>query len=107
MILELFESAACCHGGLSKKEAELERQRITNILSRLKEKGIEIPRYNMADSPVEFATNVEVHRLLYAKGMRVLPLMTFQNKVVVSGRYPSKDELIKYLGLPDWVLSIE
>jgi AhpD family alkylhydroperoxidase len=64
-----------------------------------KQNSAQIERFNLAQQPLAFAENAAVKAFLESAGQEGLPLILVDGEVVLSGRYPSRDELIKWLGL--------
>ena len=73
--IEIFEPAMCCSTGLCGVSVDPELLRISTVLNTLKERGIEVKRYNL--------TNGEL---------------------AISGRYPTNEEFTEWLSLPQDLL---
>jgi hypothetical protein len=95
----LYEPAMCCPTGLCGVGINPELLRISTVLANLKKHGIQVERYNLTNAPQEFMKNAEVHQLL-SKGAGILPVVVLDGKAVITGRYPSNDELISMLNVP-------
>ena len=58
--IEIFEPAMCCSTGLCGVSVDPELLRISTVLNTLKERGIEVKRYNLTNAPMEFVKNGEI-----------------------------------------------
>lgn len=95
--LEIFEPAMCCATGLCGPSVDPELLRISTLLAALGEKGIVVGRYNLNSTPQAFAENETVKSLLKERGMEVLPVTLCAGEVVLTGRYPTNQELFTWL----------
>lgn len=95
--IRIFEPAMCCATGLCGPSIDPELLRISTLLSSLKEKGIVVKRYNLASDPQAFAQNEAVKELLSKHGTAILPVTTSGDDVVLTGRYPTNQEVLAWL----------
>ena len=95
--IRIFEPAMCCATGLCGPSIDPELLRISTLLSSLKEKGIVVKRYNLASDPQAFAQNVAVKELLSKQGTAILPVTLSGDHVVLTGRYPTNQEVLAWL----------
>lgn len=98
--MKIFEPAMCCTTGLCGVGVDPELLRISTVLNSLKNNGIEVERFNLSNAPQEFVTNKTVNSFIKEKGVDGLPVVTLDDEIVISGRYPSNDEFIKLLNIP-------
>ena len=98
--MQIFEPAMCCSTGLCGVGVDPELLRISTVLSTLKTNGIEIDRFNLASNPQEFISNTVVNEFLDSKGINDLPVTLLDNVIVLSGKYPSNEELVTLLDIP-------
>lgn len=103
----IYEPAMCCPTGLCGVSVDPELLRISTIQSNLKNNGIEVVRFNLSNSPLEFMKNVEVNKLLNEGGMDVLPITVVDGEIVKVGAYPSNEELMTFLNVPRSYLGLE
>jgi len=101
----IYEPAMCCPTGLCGVGIDPELLRISTVLNTLKKNGIEVERYNLSNSPMEFMTNAAVNTLLNEKGVDILPITVFDGNIVITARYPANDEFIKLFNLPKDMLN--
>lgn len=95
--IRIFEPAMCCATGLCGPSIDPELLRISTLLSSLKEKGIVVERYNLTSHPQVFAQNEAVKELLSKHGTAILPVTTSGDYVVLTGRYPTNQEVLAWL----------
>ena len=95
--IRIFEPAMCCATGLCGPSIDPELLRISTLLSSLKEKGIVVKRYNLASDPQAFAQNEAVKELLSKQGTAILPVTLSGDHVVLTGRYPTNQEVLAWL----------
>lgn len=95
--IRIFEPAMCCATGLCGPSINPELLRISTLLSSLKEKGIVVERYNLTSHPQVFAQNEALKELLSKHGTAILPVTTSGDDVVLTGRYPTNQEVFAWL----------
>lgn len=103
--MQIFEPAMCCSTGLCGVGVDPELLRISTVLNVLEKKGVKVERFNLTDAPTEFIKNKIINQFLYAEGAEGLPVALVDGEMIIKGRYPSNEELIKYLELPKDLLS--
>lgn len=97
--IELFEPAMCCSTGVCGVSVDPELIRMSTILNTLKNKGIEIDRFNLSSAPQEFITNKIINKIINEQGVDVLPVTILDGEIVVTGKYPTNEEIAKMLDL--------
>ena len=102
--IEIFEPAMCCSTGLCGVSVDPELLRISTVLNTLKERGIEVKRYNLTNAPMQFVTNHVVSEFVKLYGADKLPVTVVDGELAVSGRYPTNEEFTEWLRLPQNVL---
>ena len=103
--LSIFDPAMCCPTGMCGVEIDPEFIRVASTLYTLKRNGIEVHRYNLASTPEEFINNKVVNDYINQNGADVLPLTVLDNKVVLTKRYPTNEEIMKMMELPATILA--
>ena len=98
--MQIFEPAMCCSTGLCGVGVDTELLRISTVLNSLKKNGIEVDRFNLTNSPMEFVTNKAVNDFLKTKGVEALPATLLDGEILISGRYPSNEEFVQFLNIP-------
>jgi len=97
----IFEPAMCCPTGLCGVGVNPELLRISTVLNSLKKNGVEVERFNLTNSPQEFISNKEVNKFINEKGIDELPLTVLDGEIIITGRYPTNEEFIKLLDIPE------
>jgi hypothetical protein len=64
-----------------------------------KQNGLAIERLNLAQQPMAFAQNLAVKNLLERSGESALPITLVDGEVAFAGRYPSRDDLARWMGV--------
>ena len=96
----IYEPAMCCSTGLCGVGVDPELLRISTVLNTLKKNGIEVKRFNLTNSPQEFVNNIQVNEFINKKGIEELPVTVLDGEIVITGRYPTNEELVKLLNVP-------
>jgi len=97
----IFDPAMCCSTGLCGPVIDMELLRISTALSNLDKNGIKVERYNLNNNPQAFVDNTVISEILNRDGVDVLPVTIVDSKVVKTKKYPTNDELIKFLDVPE------
>ena len=103
--MQIFEPAMCCPTGLCGVGVDKELLRISTVLNSLEKNGVKVERYNLTDAPMEFITNKKINDYLQKNGDENLPVVTLDGDIVIEGKYPTNDEFMKYLEVPESYLS--
>ncbi len=96
--LEVFDPPMCCSSGVCGPRVDPVLPRFAADIAWLKERGVEVHRYNLSQQPHAFAANPEVARAL-EKGTEVLPIIAIDGRIVSTGGYPSRADLALHLGI--------
>lgn len=97
--MAIYEPAMCCSTGVCGVGVDNDLLRISTFLSTLDKNNVKVERYNLANTPQAFITNPVVNGHIREKGLDVFPITVVDNKIVISGRYPSNEEFIELLEL--------
>ncbi len=97
----IFEPAMCCSTGLCGPVVDLELLRISTVISNLGKNGVKVERYNLNSNPEAFVDNIVINEILNRDGVDVLPVTIVDDKVVKTKKYPTNDELLKFLDVPE------
>jgi hypothetical protein len=100
----IYEPAMCCSTGLCGVGVDPELLRISSVLNTLKKNGVEVQRFNLSNSPQEFVNNKAVNELINKKGVDELPVTVLDGEIVITGRYPTNEEFVKFLDIPKSLL---
>jgi hypothetical protein len=82
----------CCATGICGPDIDPELVAFASLLGQLEAQGVKVERHNLAQAPMAFAANPAVKALLESEGTTALPLVFWDGKLELKGRYPGKDE---------------
>lgn len=99
--IHVFEPALCCNTGVCGPDVDQALVTFTADLEYLQSRGADIARHNLANDPMAFANDTAVRDFLHVAGSEGLPLTTVDGVTVLTGRYPTRDQLVKFAGLSD------
>ncbi|MGR8941665.1 MAG: arsenite efflux transporter metallochaperone ArsD [Gammaproteobacteria bacterium] len=97
--IEIFDPALCCSSGVCGTDVDQALVDFSADMDWLKQQGGPITRYNLAQQPMAFVENKVVHAFLERSGEKELPLVLVDGALMLTGRYPSRDELAHWLNL--------
>ncbi len=97
--LQVFDPPMCCSTGVCGPSVDPKLVRFAADLEWLKSKGVEIERCNLAQDPGAFVHNPTLKKALNSEGMKCLPLLALDGRIIASGGYPSREELARQLGV--------
>ena len=97
--MQVFDPALCCSTGVCGVEVDQALVSFSADVDWAKALGARIERFNLAQQPMAFADNPLVKDALERNGEQTLPLVLVDGQAVLSGRYPTRDELVGWLGL--------
>ena len=96
--IRVFDPAMCCSTGVCGPSVDPELARFAADVDWLKQHGVTVERYNLAQQPAAFAQTPVVKEAL-ARGTDVLPLILVGDRIAVEGGYPSRDTLAALAGV--------
>jgi len=102
--IRVFEPALCCNTGVCGTDVDQSLVTFTADLDYLKQLGVDIERHNLANEPLVFAENDSVRAFLQVAGSEGLPLTLVDGITVATGSYPSREQLINFVGTPTGAL---
>ncbi len=98
-VINVYEPALCCSAGVCGPDLDQALVTFTADVDHLKSLGADISRHNLASDPAAFAGNDTVRSFLEVAGSEELPLTMVNGVTVATGRYPARDQLLRYAGL--------
>lgn len=98
-VLFVYDPALCCSSGVCGVDADEVLIQFSADIDWLKKQGVEVKRFNLAQEPMEFATNAQVKTFLEEQGADKLPVLLVDDQVKGSTTYPSRTELAAWFGL--------
>ncbi len=90
--IQVYDPPMCCSTGICGTDIDPDLVNFAAMLAQFHTVGIQIDRYNLAQQPMAFAQNAAVKALMMEVGTEVLPIIFWDGKVQLTGRYPNKDE---------------
>jgi AhpD family alkylhydroperoxidase len=96
--IQVFDPALCCSSGVCGVDVDPALLTFSADLDWAKQQGAQVERFNLAQQPMAFADNAVVKAALEREGEAALPLLLVDGQAALSGRYPLRDELAKWLG---------
>ena len=97
--LQVFDPALCCSTGVCGTEVDQALVDFSADVDWLKHAGGQIERFNLAQQPMAFAENAVVKAFLERSGAEGLPLILLDGEIVMAGRYPTRKELERFVGV--------
>lgn len=104
--VHVYEPALCCNTGVCGEDVDQRLVEFSADLSHLLEQGADIARHNLANDPLAFASQDSVRSFLEVAGSEGLPLTTVDGLTVLTGAYPSREQLLRYAGLAQTPLAV-
>lgn len=98
-VIRVYEPALCCNTGVCGPDLDQSLVDFTADLNHLVERGADIARHNLANDPTAFTTEESVRTFLSVAGSEGLPLTTVDGATVMTGTYPTREQLVRYAGL--------
>lgn len=99
MQVRVFEPALCCNTGVCGPDTDDSLVVFTADMAFVKSQNGDIERHNMANDPMAFVTSETAKTFLEAAGSEGLPLTTVDGVTVMTGKYPTREQLLKFAGL--------
>ncbi len=103
MEVRVFEPALCCNTGVCGPDMAADSDDslvvFTADMAFVKSQNGDIERHNMANDPMAFVTSETAKAFLEVAGSDGLPLTTVDGVTVMTGKYPTREQLLKFAGL--------
>lgn len=99
-ILTVFDPAMCCSTGVCGSDVDQALVDFAADVQWLKQRGIHVTRYNLAQQPMDFVHNEKAKTFLETAGADGLPLLLLDGETVMAGRYPKRAELARWFRIP-------
>ena len=97
--VHVYEPALCCNTGMCGEDVDQRLVEFTADVNHLTDRNADIARHNLANDPLAFADDESVRGFLDVAGSEGLPLTTVDGVTVLTGAYPTRDQLLRYTGL--------
>ena len=99
--IQVFDPALCCSTGVCGVDVDQQLVGFSADVDWAKQHGAHIERYNLAQQPLAFAENQLAKSFLERSGAEGLPLILVDGEIALAGRYPSRAELARWVGIVD------
>lgn len=97
--ISVYDPALCCSTGVCGTSVDPALTKFAADLDWLKNQGIVVSRYNLAQQAGAFVENATVRQLLQEEGETVLPLVVIDGEVKSNSVYPDREKLTEWLSL--------
>ncbi len=97
--IQVYEPALCCNTGVCGTDVDQALVNFTADVDHAASLGGDVARFNLASDPQAFTDNPVVLSFLQAAGSEALPLVLADGVTVMAGRYPTRDELLRFAGI--------
>ena len=95
--IQIYDPAMCCSTGICGPDIDPILPQVAGFLHHLKELGVQVERFNLAQQPLAFVQNKQVNALLQSDGIEVLPLFFIDGALVLKGTYPDQETRKEWL----------
>ena len=96
--VQVYDKPMCCSTGVCGPQVDPVLPRFAADLDWLKSQGNQVDRFNLAQQPMAFIENKEVHQLLGSEGTDCLPLILVDGKIVSRKKYPTREVMASWVG---------
>jgi hypothetical protein len=100
-VVKIYDPALCCATGVCGVETDQTLIRFAADVEWIRGKGGSVERYNLAQTPLAFVEHPVVRSFLERSGSDALPLVLVDDEIALAGRYPSRPELARWLGIEE------
>ncbi len=97
--LKVYDPALCCPSGVCGPDVDPALGKFAADIDWLSGQGVPVVRFNLAQQPGAFASESSVKDGMAARGESALPMFLLDDQVVMSGSYPSREQLAGWFGL--------
>ena len=97
----IYDPAMCCPTGVCGPSVDKNLLRVATVLSRLEKNGVKVERHNLTSTPKAYVDNKRVNHLLMKEGVDVLPIIELDGQIVKTGEYPTNEEFVDLLDIPE------
>ena len=97
--LQVYDRPMCCSTGVCGPKVDPVLPRFSADLGWLKSQGVTVERFNLAQQPAAFGAQPDVKDVLASEGMKALPLIRVDGRIVGKGAYPSREILAGWAGV--------
>jgi len=94
--LQVFDKPMCCSTGICGPKVDPVLPTFASDLAWLKDQGVAVERFNLAQQPQEFVSHPDVKEAIRENHELALPLVRVDGVIVSKGAYPSRDQLASW-----------
>lgn len=95
--IQVYDPPMCCSTGVCGPDVDPDLAQFSGLLNRLKERGVHVERYGLAQEPLAFVKNAKVKVILETEGSEALPVIFWDGEIVSKGRYPDQSERVRWV----------
>ena len=96
--IEVYDPPMCCSTGVCGTDVDPKLIQFTSDLAWLKQQGVSVERFNLAQQPAAFANNPLVGEALKTHGNDSLPLVLVDGVIATRSIYPNREQLAMLAG---------
>lgn len=97
--VKIYDPSMCCSSGVCGTDLDQNLVNFSADFNFLKENEADIQRFNLAQEPMAFIESPAVTAFLEIVGEDGLPITLVGDNVVLTHRYPTREELQKWTGV--------
>ncbi len=97
--LQVFDKPMCCSTGVCGRKVDPVLPRFAADLAWLKDQGVSVGRYYLAQQPQAFVPPEDVKDAIREGHEHALPLVRVDGRIVSRGAYPSREQLAGWCGV--------
>ena len=97
--IEVFDPALCCPTGVCGPNVDPKLVQFAADLEWLKNQGVKVERYNLAQQPDKFAACKPITDAMALAGDLCLPMILADGEIVCRNNYPDRTELAALAGV--------
>jgi len=97
--IEFYDPPMCCSTGVCGTEVDPKLVQFASDVKWLRERGVSVERFNLAQQPAAFVANAAVRSALSTQGNEVLPLVLVNGEIMMKGIYPTRQQLAELAGV--------
>ncbi|MCY2937507.1 MAG: arsenite efflux transporter metallochaperone ArsD [Planctomycetota bacterium] len=98
-MVQVFDKPMCCSTGVCGPKVDPVLPQFASDLAWLKDQGVKVERFNLAQQPEAFVAQPDVSTALQGGTDQALPLLKVNGKIVCKGIYPSRQLLAEWCGV--------
>jgi arsenite methyltransferase len=97
--IRVYDPPMCCPTGVCGPTVDPELVRFAHDVAWLRQHGVEVERFNLAQEPSAFVENPAILALLNAEDASCLPVVIVSGEIVSKKTYPSREELAAFVDI--------